>query len=174
MSGVAIAGIPESIWVTIRGRTGEWGSQAHCSNCNWSEGGARIGRVDQRSLSTREPGPHSYTAAILSEAVRRLTAGVAHDFNTLLMSIGGSGRVDRDAAFFRSGLRPVTVMQSQVDDPCGDPNPATRFATDIRHAVYPRGTATPQSTSVDNSALLDQIEQDVEARHGNWKKISRR
>ena len=68
---------------------------------------ARIGRVDQRSLSTREPGPHSYTAAILSEAVRRLTAGVAHEFNTLLMSIGGSGRVDRDAAFFRSGVRPL-------------------------------------------------------------------
>jgi hypothetical protein len=71
-----------------------------------------IGRVDQRGPSTREPGLHSWTAAILSEAVGRLTAGVAHDFNNPQMSIGGSGRVDRDAAFLRSGVRPVPIMQS--------------------------------------------------------------
>jgi signal transduction histidine kinase len=79
-----------------------------------------IGRVDQRGLSTREPGLHSWTAAILSEAVGRLTADVAHDFNNPLMSIGGSGRVDRDAAFLRSGVRLVPIIDGD-DYPCGDP-----------------------------------------------------
>ena len=130
MSGVAIAGIPESVWVTIRERTGEWGSQAYCSNCNWSEVeghllGVTKGVQDDRAwdgggASSAEwisgAYRHGSQGRILTRqqsyrkrCVGRLLASPTVQYP--LMSIGGSGRVDRDAAFFRSGVRPVTVMQ---------------------------------------------------------------
>ena len=89
MSGVAIAGIPESIWDTVRGRTGGWevklivpiatgprseGHQGVVTRVSsmtgrmaeWYGGGAG-GRVDQRGLSALSQGRVEHRDQVTSQ-----------------------------------------------------------------------------------------------------------